>query len=156
MDAAESRRKLASLAAIGLVIALSAWLRPSSPTPVADLLPSTSVGVVPGSYRGPTPVRPRPERGRSGVRSGSEFEYTSTQLAGMNELPELRTLRAEPAATLEPLASRLLRFESGAPLLVQDFGGTSRRGSVSRALTVAGRETGNAFRIAGRVLRTAF
>lgn len=163
----EARRKTASVAAIGAVIAASAWLRPTPEPPAVPVLPPRSALAVqsprseplfrvPGrspvqsrfrasSDRGQIGVRVSSDRGQTGVGPGSASEYAATQLRGTNSRQELRTVSARfPLDAIGP--------PSVAPTGVP----RSHDGHVSSAFASAGRHTAGGFKTAARALRSVF
>ena len=172
MRGTELARKAASLAVIALVIAASCLLWRASPQALlpASRLPAVSLDQTPLRVE-PAPIRaqfrtgselteselvrsrfrvesePESERARSRFGVDSEWGDGMAQLVGTSRSQELRT----------PLTARSLPFDGAAPLVVpQRVSPPFEAGPVGRALHAAGRETGDAFRTAGRVVRSLF
>ena len=146
-------RKLAAFAMIGFVFIAAICLRPPMALPPLPahtaLLVHAPAPISPG-------VRPGSDRGQTGVRPGSESEYEATQVVGTSARQELRTPPPAAPRPLELLPARTFVFVPSAPTVAAEPIANAERGVVTRAFRTAGRESADAFRLAGRGIRRVF
>jgi hypothetical protein len=177
MAAAESVRKLVSLAVIALLIGASAWLH-APPAPdgrdveTAANRPESQLATRDVDRRVPAPSSPhspadanslpaepaaRSQPVQSRLRVDSEPGRVPLAVSAAGEREEPRTHSTITVAEPILLAAALPILSIDAPdVRSTRVVASSSHGVVSGAIGTAARQTGAAFRIAGRAIRTAF